>query len=252
MLTIGQLAKRVGVRPSALRYYEQEGLLQPDGRSEAGYRLYAPKAVDRLRLIQRAQRLGFSLADIRTLLRGWETGRLSEEALIATAEARYLALEKQVTELLVLQHELELFLQDLHQHEANGETNGSSAFDQLLARVCANPTAQPAATTMLDWLRQYTGCVLTSDEGQRLLDHLRGQHVHIWQEDDAYHILIVSHNQQVGQALHELAQLEANCQVHTHPSPQLTYGDEGYLFKASGPNAFIFARLFLTLEQEQV
>ena len=41
-LTIGQLAKRVGLRTSALRYYEQQGLLSPSGRTTAGYRLYAP------------------------------------------------------------------------------------------------------------------------------------------------------------------------------------------------------------------
>ena len=43
-LTIGQLAKRVGVRTSTLRYYEDEGLLAPVRRSEAGYRLYDEQA----------------------------------------------------------------------------------------------------------------------------------------------------------------------------------------------------------------
>jgi MerR family transcriptional regulator, copper efflux regulator len=249
MVTIGQLAKQVGMRPSTLRYYEQEGLLQPDGRSEAGYRLYYPEAADRLRLIQRAQRLGFSLADIRTLLRGWETGRLSDEALLATAETRYLSLEKQVTELLVMRHELELFLQDLRQRQQN-ET-ADTPFDQLLARVCANPTAQPAATTtLLDWLSLHTGCAFTSDEGQQLLKTLRGRHVHIWQEEDAYQILVVGHDAQVEQALHALAQLETRCQIHAQHLPQLTYGDEGHLLRVEGPNAFIFARLFLALEQE--
>ena len=40
MLTIGQLAKRAGVRTSALRYYEEQGLLQPAARQANGYRLY--------------------------------------------------------------------------------------------------------------------------------------------------------------------------------------------------------------------
>ena len=52
MLTIGQLARRVGLRPSALRYYEAEGLLRPSDRTEAGYRLYAPESADTVRLIQ--------------------------------------------------------------------------------------------------------------------------------------------------------------------------------------------------------
>lgn len=250
MITIGQLAKQVGMPTSTLRYYEQEGLIVPDGRSEAGYRLYKPEQAQRLRFIQRAQRLGFSLADIGTLLRGWETGDLNNDDLIATARQRYHALEKQVTTLLVMRHELGLFLQDL-QGERNGRRfSADAAFSQLLDHVCNNPVAQAPAQTMLDWLGQNTGCVLTSAEGQAILARLRGQHVHIWQDGNAYHILVVSQAQPVLNALHDLAQLEANCTVHDHPAPELNHEDEGIRFTAYGENAFIFARLFLALEQE--
>lgn len=249
MLTIGQLAERAGLRTSALRYYEQEGLLAPDARSEAGYRLYKPEAAQRLHLIQRAQRLGFSLADIRTLLNAWSTGDLSDEALLATAEDRYLALEEQITELLILQHELERFLQDLRQRR-QADAAVAAAFDELVTRVCANPLTQPAAHGMLDWLMAQANCRLTTVAGQRILAQLRGQHVHVWQEEDAYRILVVSRETAVGQALQELANLEADCDAHPETSHQLTYDDEGYLFTARGPNAFLFARLFLALEQE--
>src|SRR5690606_40887755 len=67
-LTIGELAKLAGVSRSMLRYYEEQGLLKPAARSAAGYRLYAPEAAQTLLFIQRAQRLGFSLADIQILL----------------------------------------------------------------------------------------------------------------------------------------------------------------------------------------
>jgi MerR family copper efflux transcriptional regulator len=250
MLTIGQLAKRVGVRPSTLRYYEQEGLIAPSKRSEAGYRLYTTQAEQRIHLIQRAQRLGFSLADVRKLLDGWESGNLSDEAIIETAEDRYLALEKRITELLTLQHELELFLTDLHERDQYDEETRSSSFAEMLARVCANPLNQPPARTMLDWLMQYAGCELTSEEGRRILDRLRGQHVHIWQDGEAYHILIVSDDPAVAEAAEELAELESSCSVHSH-QPTLVHEDEGYLLRAEGQNAFIIARLFLALEQER-
>ncbi len=243
MLTIGRLAKLAGVRTSTLRFYEAEGLLPADGRSDSGYRLYKQEAVARLRLIQRAQRLGFSLADIRTLLNGYDQGNLNDDALIKTAESRYLALDKQITELLALQHELQLFLQDLHQ---NRESNAS--FAEMLARVCANPTTQPSAEGTLNWLMQYTGCKLTTEAGQAILERLQGQHVHIWQDGEAYFILVVSEETAVYNALIELAQLEANCQTHPHTHTELIYDDEGYLLRAEGPNAFIFARLFLALE----
>ncbi len=248
MLTIGQLARRVAMRTSTLRYYEAQGLLTPSGRSQAGYRLYQPSAEQTLRFIQRAQRLGFSLAEIGTFLQGIQANNLSNAAIIATAEGRYLALERQVTDLLALQHELQLFLQDMR-HKAEHPSDTTGLFDQMLARVCANPVSQAKANTVLDLLLQYTGCALNSSAGQQALDHLRGQHVHVWQEDDAYHILIVSDDPKVAQALQTLAQLEAEC--HAHPVPQLTRNDEGHLFIARGDNAFIFARLFIALEQEQ-
>jgi len=249
LLTIGQLAKQVNVRTSTLRFYEKEELLQPNGRSDSGYRLYHPDAAQKVHLIQRAQRLGFSLADIRPLLQAWETGVLDDESVTQTAENRYLALEEQITRRLVQQHELALFLQDLHRREETA-VSPDSAFDQLLARVCASPDMQAQARYMFDWLLSQAGCVLTTTSGKQLLDRLRGQHIHVWQEDDTYHILIVSNDPAVGNALQKLAQLEATCEAHNHLIPEFTYNDEGYLFLAKGENAFIYARLFMALETE--
>ena len=81
LITIGQLGKLTQLPPSTLRYYEKEGLLTPNGRTDSGYRLYTPETAERLHLIQRAQRLGFSLADIRTLLSGWDEGKIDSSTL---------------------------------------------------------------------------------------------------------------------------------------------------------------------------
>jgi DNA-binding transcriptional MerR regulator len=249
MLTIGQLAKHAGLRTSALRYYEEQGLLEPIGRTRSGYRLYAPNAEQTLHFIQRAQRLGFSLADIRTLLEGWQTGKLSMEAVVQSAEDRYYALEKQLTEGLVLRHEMGLFMQDLYQRISHGtDTSAATLFNQLLERVCVNPMNLPAET-MLDWLMDYSDCRLTSDEGKKLLNDLKNQHAHVWKEADAYYILVVSDDPEVKQALEALAELESGCNAHSHTSqaPELTHNGEGFLLIARGENGFIFARLFLSL-----
>ncbi|MGC5400942.1 MerR family transcriptional regulator [Streptomyces sp. DT20] len=66
-LGIGELARRVRMRPSALRYYESVGLLLPTGRV-AGRRVYPASTVRRVALIRMAQRAGFTLAEIRQLL----------------------------------------------------------------------------------------------------------------------------------------------------------------------------------------
>jgi MerR family redox-sensitive transcriptional activator SoxR len=69
-LTIGELARQVGVEPSTLRYYEREGLL-PASRRVSGWRRYPPEVVQVLRVIRVAKEAGFSLPEIRTLLSGF-------------------------------------------------------------------------------------------------------------------------------------------------------------------------------------
>jgi len=67
-LTIGRLARAVGVNLETVRYYERRGLLPKPPRSGSGYRLFPIEAKRRLRFIRRAQELGFSLGEIRELL----------------------------------------------------------------------------------------------------------------------------------------------------------------------------------------
>jgi MerR family redox-sensitive transcriptional activator SoxR len=66
---IGEVARRMGVRPSALRYYEQAGILPPAPKVN-GQRRYDAALVRRLEAARFAQSVGFSLAEIRTLLAG--------------------------------------------------------------------------------------------------------------------------------------------------------------------------------------
>jgi MerR family mercuric resistance operon transcriptional regulator len=67
-LTIGQVAKRASINLQTVRYYEGQGLLAPTSRTEAGYRIFSPESVRRIRFIKRAQELGFSLHEIKELL----------------------------------------------------------------------------------------------------------------------------------------------------------------------------------------
>jgi Hg(II)-responsive transcriptional regulator len=67
-LTIGALAKEAGMGVETIRFYERKGLLPEPPRTAAGYRQYAPDAVERLRFIRRAQGLGFSLKGISELM----------------------------------------------------------------------------------------------------------------------------------------------------------------------------------------
>jgi MerR family mercuric resistance operon transcriptional regulator len=60
-LTIGHLADASGLHLETVRYYERRGLLPKPPRSASGYRLFPIEAAQRLRFIQRAKELGFSL-----------------------------------------------------------------------------------------------------------------------------------------------------------------------------------------------
>jgi DNA-binding transcriptional MerR regulator len=66
--TISALAASMGLRSDTLRYYERLGLLEPAGRSAAGYRLYDEAAAERLRFIKGIQQMGLRLGDIKELL----------------------------------------------------------------------------------------------------------------------------------------------------------------------------------------
>ena len=67
-LGIGELAKRAGVGIDTVRYYERSVLLAPHTRLPSGYRRYRDLEVARLRFIRRAQALGFTLGEIKSLL----------------------------------------------------------------------------------------------------------------------------------------------------------------------------------------
>jgi MerR family transcriptional regulator, redox-sensitive transcriptional activator SoxR len=75
-ILIGELARRAGLRPSAIRYYEQVGLL-PSPERVAGRRRYGPEALRRLSVIATGQRAGLGLADIRELLDADDRGKVS-------------------------------------------------------------------------------------------------------------------------------------------------------------------------------
>lgn len=67
--TIGTLAKGAGTRVETIRYYERRGLITPVRRTPSGYRLYDEDSLKRLLFIRHAKDLGFTLEEIKELLR---------------------------------------------------------------------------------------------------------------------------------------------------------------------------------------
>lgn len=101
-LTIGQLARKVGVNVQTVRYYERLNLLTPLTRKPSGYRLYSHEEERRLRFIKNAQALGFTLREIAELLalRVASTARCGE--VLEKALAKLVQVESKVDDLQAL------------------------------------------------------------------------------------------------------------------------------------------------------
>src|SRR5512141_1453364 len=92
LMRVGELAKAVGKTVRAMHLYEELGLLEPRARSEGGFRLYGPEAIDRIHWIVKLQAIGFTLAEIQGFVKDFQMAGSAPEA---SARVRALFLEKQ-------------------------------------------------------------------------------------------------------------------------------------------------------------
>jgi MerR family mercuric resistance operon transcriptional regulator len=102
-LRSSQVAAAARVNPQTLRYYERRGLLAEPARSLGGHRLYPDEAVTVLRVIKAAQRLGFTLDEVASLL---EAGRhrhgRADAGLQARAQAKLAEVDAKIADLQVI------------------------------------------------------------------------------------------------------------------------------------------------------
>jgi MerR family transcriptional regulator, redox-sensitive transcriptional activator SoxR len=109
-MSIGEVARSAGVRPSALRYYESVGLLPPPERTN-GRRRYdgevLRKVLDRLAVVRVAQQAGFTISEIRTLLNGYSEDTPPSERWRLLAEEKLPEVEALVERALGMKYLLE-------------------------------------------------------------------------------------------------------------------------------------------------
>jgi DNA-binding transcriptional MerR regulator len=96
------VAAGAAVNPQTLRYYERRGLLPVPVRSPGGYRAYPADAVRRVRFIKRAQDLGFTLAEVASLLDLVEGGPESCDRVRFLAEEKIADVERRIADLQAL------------------------------------------------------------------------------------------------------------------------------------------------------
>jgi DNA-binding transcriptional MerR regulator len=105
-MTPGEVARATGVSTDTLRHYEKKGLLAAPARSSSGYRRYSPDTVARVRLIQRALVIGFSLNDLARVLRERDGGGAPCGSVRALVTERLADLDARVEALVALRGEL--------------------------------------------------------------------------------------------------------------------------------------------------
>jgi MerR family redox-sensitive transcriptional activator SoxR len=97
-LTISEVARQVGLQPSAIRYYERIGLLPPAQRI-SGQRRYDSMVLARLAVVQRARQLGFSLEEIRQLFFSFPMDARASERWRKLSDAKLAELDDLMNEI---------------------------------------------------------------------------------------------------------------------------------------------------------
>ena len=111
---IGEAARRSGVSAANIRYYEKEGLLAPQGRSDNSYRFYSEADLHRLRFIRRARSLGFSIKQIEALLALWDDPHRASAEVKQLARTHAAELGEKIRELQAMQRTLETLARRCH------------------------------------------------------------------------------------------------------------------------------------------
>ncbi|WP_428634063.1 MerR family transcriptional regulator [Sedimenticola sp.] len=137
VLTIGQLAQRTGIGVSAIRFYEQKGLIDGPPRNKSGYRLYPQKYVERVRFIKNCRDLGFPLRSVSELLKLCYPESVQIECAVVQerVQKQYEVVLKQFDELNRQREKLEKLLDACPQADGEDECG----FLQIMLDETGNP-----------------------------------------------------------------------------------------------------------------
>ena len=127
--TIGETARRSGFSASALRFYEDIGLVDPSGRTKGGYRLYDDDSLGRLAFIARAKQLGCSLEEITDLVDIWDGQRCGpvQRRFHELITDKIRAAESQVSELTAFTSQLRASAEQLATEPVDGPCGADCA-----------------------------------------------------------------------------------------------------------------------------
>ena len=108
----GELSRLAGISTDTLRHYERLGVLPKPPRTNGGYRDYPANSLERVRLIQSALKVGFSLPELVTILRMRDRGEVPCDKVRAIAGHKLQEVEQQINDLLGTRDQLKRILKD--------------------------------------------------------------------------------------------------------------------------------------------
>ena len=106
-LRIGELAKQTNLAVGTLRYYSDLGLLQPVQRGDNGYRYYSQDATKQVEFIKKAQAIGFTLEEIKTILDVRDRGEKPCSLVQSLLDNKIEQLKIQIKKMSLIKQELE-------------------------------------------------------------------------------------------------------------------------------------------------
>ena len=130
-ITISQLAEKAGVTKDTIFYYEKQGLVFPESRSLSNYRLYNEASIKRLLFIKFAQKLGFTLSEIKELLALKDTKGSSVNALDRLIKKVH-QLKKDLTKISSQKNQLQNLIKECYAYGGGA----SDFFDYLGSMSC--------------------------------------------------------------------------------------------------------------------
>lgn len=142
-LSIGAVAARTGCTVPTIRYYEEIGLLPPGLRTEAGRRVYAEPALQRLTFVRRCREFGFSIEEVRELV-GLVDQRDAPCVDVRSIAAEHLGrVRTKLAELQALEASLASFVGGCDAECAGGVAADCSIFEDLSVRSAVEPRPTP-------------------------------------------------------------------------------------------------------------
>jgi len=130
-MRIGQVAKNAGVSVQTVRLYERVGVIPSATRSDSGYREYSVETVDHVRAVKYGQRVGFTLAEMKTFVDLHQPSSQSPEALTQFLHEKIALIDAQITQLTAIR----AALITLSASDYNWNVEGDCPIVQLLGGI---------------------------------------------------------------------------------------------------------------------